>query len=387
MRSIRYQDISSLPLGISLGVVLSSHSIRSVIHIDFHKVAMATFLCLMVFYLMRKLKYLSQMKLNITNSLVLTFVLSAIIYFLFTTIINKNYVKFIELVSIMLPLSLGWILRGKKNVLFIAIFIVLVSCMVQSVTILHDRMHVIGWKLNYLLVASLLPVAILYCFTEIWFSENLRNKLFFICATILMLMGIAQMQARFSAIFALAGIIVITVLNYKKILKTWTGAFLLILTIFSIPYILFAIQRASFYVRMLDIDLNKIDRIEIFSSYLNLMKPYWLTGYGIGETPEIPIHFYPHNYLLEFYTEFGVLGLTFSVLITLLALKNVFYNFSNDKIARFTLILLIHYILFFLKSATIYDAYILFTSLGIAMSLRSPLGPTDLKSRNGSNLN
>lgn len=380
---LRSREISNIDilLGLFIGLILSSHAIRSVIRIDFHQGIIAIFMLLIILSLLLKLNKFKNFKFDIIKSNFLVFIISSVLYFFLTAILNKNYLDFLELMSVLLPLCLMWLINEKPYIIKIAILVVLISCIVQSAYILYDRSYILNWKLNYLLIASLLPVTIIYCFSEIWFSKVALMKLFNILAVILMLMALGQVQARFSSVFALCGIVFVAILNFRKIASSKLGILILILVAFYVADIWLTIKRAAFYARMLELDINNIDRLEIIEIYLTLMSQHWLTGFGLGETPVIPKHFYPHNYLLEFYTEFGVIGFVFAVTITYLSVFRILKNFKNDSIDRFILILVLHYILFFLKSATIYDAYVLFICFGIALSRFSSYHDTGLTPR------
>lgn len=359
-----------LLVGITLGLVLSSHAIRSVLHIDFHKAAIFLFLIVIIINFSVFL-FSAPITLTFQHYVFMMFFLMLLLYAFFTAYLNKNGFILLEFLSVILPLSLGASLGGKNYEIKIARNIVLFSCLIQSLYLLYDPFHVLRWKLNYLLVGSLLPVAIIFSFDSVWRTKDLKHKAFYLISFAIMILAMAKIQARYSMLAALVGIIVIMLINYRAILSTWTGRLFLVLIISQVDRIWEFIRRAQFFARMLEFDLMSFDRIQIIGIYWNLVKPLWLTGFGIGDTPKIPIHYYPHNYALELFTELGIMGLLFAILLTLLAVFTACLNNSGHQNDRFVIILLFYYILFFLKSATIYDAYVLFTCFGLALSRRS----------------
>jgi len=286
-----------------------------------------------------------------------------------TGIINGNIEKLLELFSILLPASLFILIKAKDEEINIIKWVVICSCLIQAVVLIIDRSHVLHWGINYLLVGSLLPIAIIYCFGSVWTTERLVGKIFYFSTFCVMFLGLMKVQGRFSALAALLGIIIVFILNFRVIVRSFFGKILLFCLFTQLPNIWALIKSANAYRRILEFDLEKINRIEIIHDYLLIIKNNWITGFGVGNTPEHPVYFYPHNYILEFLTEFGVLGVGFAILITLAAAMNLYLSYrQNNSNDRFVAILLIYYVLFFLKSATIYDAYVLFTCFGLALS-------------------
>lgn len=310
-----------------------------------------------------------ELKFGLNETCLLIFTTIFLTYVFLTGLINGNFDKLLELFSVLLPLGLFILIKGKDEEINIIKWLVIVSCLIQAVTILVDRNYVFNWILNYLLISSLLPVAIIFCFGSVWTTKRLISKIFYLCTFVVMSLGLMQAQARYSAIAALVGIIIVFILNLKKIVRTTFGQIFLIITIMQIPFIWILIKRAQAFNRVLEFDIYNIDRIEIIKGYLLIVKNNWATGFGVGATPELLYHYYPHNYILEFLTEFGVLGLGFAILITLAAATNLALTYrQNNSNDRFVAILLVYYVFFFLKSATIYDAYVLFICFGLALS-------------------
>lgn len=365
---IKRNFITSLPLGALTGLLLSSHAIRSVIHIDFHKIVV--FLLLLLISCSLSIVALKkELKFGQSQTCLLLFILIFLIYVFLTGLITGNFDKLLELFSVLLPLGLFILIKGKDDEINIIKWLVILSCFIQAVTILVDRNYVFHWILNYLLVTSLLPVAIIFCFGSIWNTKRLIGKIFYLCTFVVMSLGLMQGQARYSAMAAVVGIIIVFILNFKKIVRTAFGQIFLIITIMQIPFIWSLMKRAHAFRRFLEFDIYNIDRIEIIRAYILIVRNNWITGFGVGNTPELAVHFYPHNYILEFLTEFGVLGLGFAILVTLFAATNLARTYrQNNSNDRFVAILLVYYVLFFLKSATIYDAYVLFTCFGLALS-------------------
>ena len=292
-----------------------------------------------------------------------------LIYALLTTIINVNIVKFLELFSVLLPVSLFILIKAKDEEINIIKWIVIFSCLIQAVVLIIDRSHVIHWILNYLLVGSLLPVAIIYCFGSVWTTERLTAKLFYFSTFCVMFLGLMRVQGRYSAMAAVVGIIIVFILNFRAILRSTFGKILLLALFTQLPNVWTLIKTAHAYKRFLEFNILEFDRIEIFHGYLLIVKNNWISGFGAGGTPELAFHFYPHNYILEFFTEFGVIGLGFAILITFAAAINLALTYRlNNSNDRFVAILLVYYVFFFLKSATIYDAYVLFICFGLALS-------------------
>jgi O-antigen ligase len=105
----------------------------------------------------------------------------------------------------------------------------------------------------------------------------------------------------------------------------------------------------------------------ILKIYLNELTGVWLTGFGLGNTPSFPPFYYPHNFLVEFATEFGILGVIFILPLTVLIVKTLLALTLSEREHCFVMFLAINYVFFFLKSGSIYDSYTLFAVFSVVL--------------------
>ena len=150
--------------------------------------------------------------------------------------------------------------------------------------------------------------------------------------------------------------------------------FFVILSILLINYAIEIYENSVLFIRMSDLfyNLENEPRFETYSLYFSAMKDMWFSGFGIGQSSYGiygALNDYPHNFILEFGSEFGILGFIFiSVLVIYTFFKKKYY-FDNEK-SYYTMSMIFFMYMFFIfsKSFGIYDSYLLFLAFGFIWS-------------------
>ena len=222
-----------------------------------------------------------------------------------------------------------------------------------------------------MLIVALTPVVLCYLYYRAWSVDKKVHRITLLVLTVLILVALLQVQGRYSLLIGMAGIFLITIYRFRKIMISTEGIFIFVIISYAVFDVISYLESAPAVKRTIQIITSgeTLDRILILKIYLNELKGVWLTGFGLGNTPEFPPFYYPHNFLLEFATEFGILGVIFILPLTILIVKTLFALTLREREHLFVIFLSINYIFFFLKSGSIYDSYTLFAVFSVVLAV------------------
>ena len=144
--------------------------------------------------------------------------------------------------------------------------------------------------------------------------------------------------------------------------------------VFAISYIISMYKNSILFQRMNELFTNfeHEQRFEVYSLYFSSMENMWISGFGIGQSSQGIFGIandYPHNFILEFGSEFGVIGFMF---ITTFILNTFFIKkmyLEHEYIYyKMSFVFFLYMFFIFSKSFGIYDSYLLFLSFGFLWS-------------------
>lgn len=124
--------------------------------------------------------------------------------------------------------------------------------------------------------------------------------------------------------------------------------------------------------RIMALAINSDTRFTIYNILFNSLDEFILTGFGTGGTEVFLMSKlnqpYPHNLFVELITEFGLIGLGFSMyLIFFIVSVLVNIKWENIQVKIFALIFIFTLIIY-MKSFSLYNAYPFFFLLGLLFS-------------------
>lgn len=353
-------------LGLLFGLHFSSHALRTSLHIDYHQLLLLLLLGTILTLNLYQFDKLQKEKIPVFYVLSYS---SMLMYISIQAIMSGSYYKGAELISILLLLLCPWLIKRVDIFIRCIVYTCTASVLLQSFLLIFNKSHIYSFGLNYLLIASLTPVVLCYLYYRAWSVDNKFFRVLLLSITVFILIALLQVQGRYSLLIALVGILLITIYRFRKIMTSAEGIFILVIISYTVFDILSYLESSPAIKRTIQLVASgeTLDRIVILKIYLNELKNVWFMGFGLGKTPSFPPYFYPHNFLLEFATEFGMLGVIFIAPLTFLIVKTLFALSLSEREHLFVICLSINYLFFFLKSGSIYDSYTLFAVFSVVL--------------------
>lgn len=169
-------------------------------------------------------------------------------------------------------------------------------------------------------------------------AKNKSQKIFLSICSILLILNIILSQSRNALLALVLGLFLLSLIYNKKLI---IPSFLIAILLLLIP------ESQKRLMSILDFSQNS-SRIKIWETTYFMIhdKPLWGIGYDnyykiypsyIKYTPRLMIHesyeaLHPHNVLLKFHTELGILGTIAFMLFIILTITNIYKNIkrSND---------------------------------------------------------
>jgi O-antigen ligase len=356
---------------------IAAHTIYSILKINVNFLHYSAVGFLIIIYLYRLYnKIIFNNKILVKNKYHLLIYIIFVLYALMTAFVNPSFSSFRGLVEIVL-ISLFFFIGKNFNFQSYKVFFVSIAVFTtaQAIILNIDRSLVYdGLNDNYLLVTLILGVVTCNLYILIFQAKKFSLKLLFLILLITHVMAILNMQSRGTAIFVL-----LFVIFYPAFYLKIHNYMLFIFVVFAIGLvaqnqITFLYNDSVISTRMnyLVNNIGNESRLVLFSHYLVGMKYMWITGFGTGQSSMGIYGYaneYPHNLLLEFISEFGIVGAVFIIYVifnTVVRFKN--YTRDNIIIYQFSITFLIYMFFMFSKSSSIYDSYPLFLSFGFMWS-------------------
>jgi hypothetical protein len=365
-------------MGVLIGLYASSHIIKSLISIDIHYAVMAVVVATSM------VKFI--LELNVINTRVqkdsvflLVAYLGLIFYSILTFLISPDISSassFIELILITLFFYIGKSFNHNDCKTFFNLLVLLSS--IQAVVLIVDRGMILNNLENYLLNTLILGVVATISYIKIFERLGMIKKSMWLGVYMIHILAVLNMQSRGTAIFILLFTILYPffTMSNKKLFF-----YIIIVALVGMVYWgeIISFYQDSILFRRVDYLVNNFEneqRFELYSIYFSGMEDMWLTGFGLGQSSagifgEFTNN-YPHNFILEFASEFGVIGLLFIIVFLFTAyLKTREYSNKNEIFYKFSLVFCLYITFLFLKSFTIYDSYLLFFSFGLLWSFEN----------------
>lgn len=363
-------------IGIALGLMISNQSIRALTYQNFIIIYFAVLVLFFSLYFWGGELY---SKLEVSRNEILIYVMYffVIIYAIFSTFETgfHNIFFVYDLLSIGIIYFIGRTINF--NTYKYSVYIIFIIGALHSLTVIFNRSYVYSSGVNYLLMS--LMIALFTCFSLLaaFYNKNIILRIFFIILYIIGCSALFSMQSRATFIFvAIASVIIPNLyMNHKQKLIFNMVALLIISFVvsFYISDIIHFYENSIIQQRMnsLIYDFKNEQRFITYGLYFENLDNFFVSGFGVGGTTagiySNTVEKYPHNFILEFWSEFGLLGLFFSLHITFISIFN-FLKYLGEPRGFWTLSIIFIYLFYmmnFMKSFSIYDSYILFLSFGL----------------------
>jgi len=364
-------------IGLFVGLLLVNQSIRAILYYNFIGVF---FIILLGIYSYKFIlqKQILNIKLNNDDKVIFIVYIALIIYAsltLFETGWN-NYIYILELIALFFLYIIGRTINIFSYKIIVSI--ILMIGFIQAIFLIYNRGYIYDSGVNYLLLSLTIGLYTCLSLLSYIFSKKKYHKIYFLVLFILGWISLFSMQSR--AVFLVVGLysilmpfIILSVKNKLKLIG-------FIFTVLMIGVFIYQNQIKEIYEntiiheRMYELFYNfeNEPRFITYGLYFNNFEDFFITGYGINGTKlgiyTSTIEKYPHNFILEFISDFGILGFMFSVFfisrsffILLVKTKNNFYSLSIFTIYMY-------YLINFMKSFSIYDSYVLFFAIGLVFN-------------------
>lgn len=330
----------------------------AILQIEFSLVLVLLVLVFTVLYLLMNLPD----KFSSFEIVVLFAFSSLFLYALLQTIVLKVEIIFlIELVFLFLFFYIGYSLVSQKN--YSQFWFLVVIVVVESIFLVLNRNFMLTSGQNYLLLSTPIVVAVIFLFFYHLESKNLMVVplvVFVVYASFLL-------QSRFTFLFLIIFIfayILFSRVTLSKILFCSFIAYLLYISLDNFDY-----QSLPVFKRLAIQGVESITRNEILTDYFLSMKNSYITGFGFSNTEDMfsnKLNKYPHNFILHLISEFGVVALPSIFIFIVIFFKSLWVYRKSEVRTKFIFTVYFFYLLVFLKSFSLYDAYPLFFFGGIA---------------------
>jgi len=358
-----------------MGLLLVNQAVRAMFYKNF------IFIFFIILCIIYSYKFISLIKLRhkiiFTYDDVIIFITSTAVLFysIFSLYITGfyNFIFTLTLMSLFFIFLIGRTLN--LQIYTIIINVILVVGFAESLMLVINRSYMYESHVNYLLLS--LTVGLFTCFTllKIYFSDKILKKIFYLCLFFIGWLALFNMQSRtVFIIVALYSILLPFFISSPKNKLKFIIYFAI--TIFISIFIFYdeiinLYDHAVIYKRMFDLFYNFQDepRFVTYGLYFNNFNNFFFTGYGTNGTAlgiyKNAEEIYPHNFILEFISEFGILGFLFSFFFIFKSLYIIWVNKRKNFYILSILTMYFYYLINFMKSFSIYDAYVLFFSVGL----------------------
>lgn len=281
-----------------------------------------------------------------------------LVYAFFTFILhpyNFSYLSVVKLSYIcVLIIALMLKVRLKLNVVAFMLWVILINCL----SIIYLFMPDVE---NYLSYTNILPVTIIggFLLSHYIYDKSKFTSTFLFLTSIPPLYLLIISPSRYSVLFTIVFLFFISFILYKKLAVLF---FSLLLFFIDIEYLisdLSWVQRVEYFL-----EHGSALRLFLLDTYYSNLSEFLIHGYGLGATGDAlygnPLE-YPHNFILEFLSDFGLISLIvilpiiyFFIFISIKIIVDI--NKKNILLVIFGILSIYYFILFF-KSASAYSIY------------------------------
>ena len=370
-------SLAQYTFGLCLGLLLTHNSIRALTSLNL--VGFISFLLLTMLAGSYWLKGSFRPRLSLANTAMFFFTTGLVLYALLGTIALGHY-RYLLIAELLVAILFFFLAQhgGTTSARGVLTGIVLVGS-IQAAHVIVDRAAAYSANVNYLLMSLSIGLSFSISYLCLWQSKKFAFKIVCGLICLLCLFALIQMQSRAVFIYSVVYLCILPYFLLNSIgrfafVGSSLSALLLIGAMFFEQLKLLA-ANAVIYQRMSDlIDSPESEpRIEIYSRYLQNFSEFYLTGYTVGETQyELYASLrdkYPHNYVLEFISELGILGGAFALTATIVTVVQWKKRFCNPSVEQVGMLVIFgFFVINFSKSFSIYDSSALFISMGLLCS-------------------
>ena len=365
---------SSNFVGLCLGLMLCNQSIRA---ITYYNLIGIFFLLLIISFTFYCIKYYPRfsLRLPLGEIIILTSYLLVVVYACFSLLETGggNVVFIADLLSLILIYIIARLidLSAYKMIVFTVFFI----GFVHALMLIYARAYIYSSGVNYLLLSLVIGLFTCFSLIGILMQKKILFKLIFVGLYFVGWIALFAMQSRATFIYvALYSFIVpFFIMSGKKRLVFLVSLSLTISALFIYFYneIVLLYEASKVYQRMDSLfnNFGNEQRFITYGLYFSKISDFFPTGFGVGGTTEgiysTTVEKYPHNFILEFFSEFGVIGLIFSVIFIFNSLFVSFCRIRREFWSLTIFSLFFFYLMNFNKSFSIYDSSMLFLAIGL----------------------
>lgn len=377
-------------VGVVVGLLVCNQSIRSIAYLNPVWFLFAFLVPLVIYFWFKKG---GQIILSTDDLITCFFFFWLVLYSmgsLFETGLT-NINKTIELCSLFFFFFVGRTLSiGGVKAFFT---VVMVVGLIHAILLVTSRSYLYQSGVNYLLMSLAVGLSTCLYYLRVYSNGSLFFRLMWFSGFFIGWLGLLSMQSRAVVLFVLAYTVFfpIFILNLKK-----RCVYICVLTLsFTVVALnfrdeLYVIYESSkVYARMSSLiyDFGAEPRFNTYALFFSKVGEFFLLGYGAGGTaPNIylsSLEKYPHNFVLEFWSEYGGVGLIFSAWLVGRACMKSFEFVGGSYIGAACTTVFLFFFVNFMKSFTIYDSSIFFLSIGILFNrdLFRRIYPNQIKTR------
>lgn len=363
-------------IGLFLCVILEKHAIAAIVgeNPNFTSLISMVAFCLIV------LLFILSQKLNISKVVEpYSFIAFFLVFFIFiygfvSTILNQMY-RFDLLIELFVMVILFFIAKSisLSSFKYLLNSSYLVSSLL-AIILMMDRGYVFSGGINYLLISMPLGLTAILSFSNTFTVANPVLKTIYLLCFLVCFSSLFYLQSR--AVFLTTIVFILSTYIYytfhkKNYIKSVFILFLVVFFVNSFSEIFATFYSESSLHNRLDSFLagtSNEPRNDIYSNYFSNLDIFYFSGFGLGGT-EIGLYSnseekYPHNFILELWSELGILGLLFGLFFLIQSFSKCLKLIFIERSGFILILFFMFFLMNFMKSFSIYQASILMISAG-----------------------
>lgn len=364
--------LSSFTL-ILVGFLFVSHSLFEILNLSIYPGKIFIPLIVVVFIINSAIK--SKIITLYKKEGILFFFFTILILYSFLTSLFSDFSSLFKSIDLSIIITFYFIGRYLSFQNFRPFFIILITfSIIHSFLILIDyQAYYINREINYLLLTISISYGAIISLIKV-FNKNLTLRLRLLYAVFytvtLYAISITHSRTNFILLAALGLLFIIKKsFTFKRLPLIFVTISLFIYFLNDISYFTANLKVVD---RIMALAINSDTRFTIYNILFNSLDEFILTGFGTGGTEVFLMSKlnqpYPHNLFVELITEFGLIGLGFSMyLIFFIVSVLVNIKWENIQVKIFALIFIFTLIIY-MKSFSLYNAYPFFFLLGLLFS-------------------
>ncbi|OED85733.1 O-antigen ligase family protein [Vibrio splendidus] len=379
MINLNVRNIINFLIGMLLAIFYAKHAVVSIIHVDISKVIFILLSFFVLLYIVRyELGSLRKYFLDISYSTIFIFLtfFTMMVYVFLSYLINEIYDSAKLLDALIITFSFFIALLIPRDSIKAFFFVFIIITFTSSVLVITNRSYVYSSGLNYILISLNISLcAFISVLKLIDIRSSILSKVVLSVVSFVCFLSLFSIQSRFVFLFTVMSVIILApffLIKQKNYRLLIIFVFLFgSLILFRMNMIMEVYENSRLFNRMDSLihNFSSESRFDVYQRYFDNLDVFFFSGYGIGGTE----HFiyssgkdkYPHNIILEFYSEFGVVGAIFIVSFLFYSLIWIFRNFRNNIQFVCLLYCYIFYVANFMKSFSIYQSSVLFISFAL----------------------